>query len=256
MVRLLLVICLLLPLSHAKEFRVAGAKTNSLALLSDQPSSISASLQTLALDQQSEVEFRVGILGLFKKTGTFSDMRGALEIGARYAKVSAVIRVKSAKMAKAADADLLLSEAFFHAEKFPEIRFASEQFLSSVLLSGGLIRGQITVRGISRAQEFLISIDPDCAKRLATEASQAARSAVDEHESQAARSAVDEHQSQAARSAVDEHASQVARSAADKTLGCPFHAKGSLQRSEFGISAKKAFVSDRVDLDLLFFATR
>jgi polyisoprenoid-binding protein YceI len=198
------------------------------------PIAVANALQTFELDKKSEVQFRVGILGLFKKSGTFSDMRGELQISlaeqaarqtslaeqaarqtslaeqaarktsARFAKVSAVIRVKSAKMAREADLKLLLSEAYFNVEKFPEIRFESDRFPIDLLKVGGTIRGALTVRGITRTQSFLISPEASCAEKV--------------------------------------------------KLRCPFHAKGSLQRSEFGMTAKKAFVSDKLELDLVFFA--
>jgi polyisoprenoid-binding protein YceI len=179
------------------------------------PSAATSQVETFELGKSSEVQFRVGILGVFKKSGTFSDVRGTLTVGVKSAKVSAVIGVRSAKMARKADVKLLLSEAYFNAKSFPEIRFESEQFSPNLLKVGGMIRGAITVRGITRQQSFVISTDPACTKE--------------------------------AKFVLDVLPRQI-------NLRCPFHAKGSLQRAEFGMNARKAFVSDKVELDLLFFA--
>jgi polyisoprenoid-binding protein YceI len=161
--------------------------------------------QHLRLSERSTVQFRVGILGVFKKSGQFPNMRGQIQVSQQQATVNVVIDVQSAQMAKASDTKLVLSEPYFNAKRFPEIRFESRKFSLDVLQNGGPIQGVITVRGVRHSQTLEITPDANCKE-------------------------------------------------ANKIL-CPFHAKGSLRRSDFGMTAKKAFVSDRVDLDLYCLAT-
>jgi polyisoprenoid-binding protein YceI len=156
--------------------------------------------EQLALSAQSTVQFRVGVLGVFKKSGRFKRMQGHVQISKRRATVRVVIDVNSAQMAKASDTKLLLSEPYFNAQRFPEILFESRAFHVDQFKNGGQIQGTITVRGVRRPQVLDIEADANCKE--------------------------------------------------SNKLLCPFHAKGSLRRSDFGMTARKAFVSDRVDLDL------
>ena len=156
----------------------------------------------------SSVQFHVLIFGMFKKRGSFTQLRGALSVHANSARVSARIKTASAIMKSPSDAVLLKSPAYFDAARFPEIAFNSDSFPIATLLHGGQISGKLTVRGISQQQTFVLTSKP-CAKAFA-----------------------------------------------QTPWRCAFAVTGTLNRSDFGMKARRGVVSDAVALTLEIASSR
>ena len=55
------------------------------------------------------------------------------------------------------------SDSFLAVDKYPEIRFESTPFSDSVLHAGGAMRGQLTLRGVTRAVSFRL-LPATCAR--------------------------------------------------------------------------------------------
>jgi polyisoprenoid-binding protein YceI len=156
----------------------------------------------IAFGKLTQVGFSVAIFGLFKKKGSFQDVRGTLTLEGEQARVSAVIKVSSAIMKSQADAELLKSPPYFDADNHPNIVFRSELFDVKRLLSGGALPGQLSLRGITQMQLF--NVQP-----IACE-----------------------------------------RSVPDPIWGCGFVVSGTLQRSDYGMHARRGIVGDEVKLVL------
>jgi polyisoprenoid-binding protein YceI len=122
--------------------------------------------QQLSFSSQSAVTFEVTILGVFTKTGSFTDIDGALVIEGARAVVSARIRTASATMKKSSDAELLKSPAYFDAAHYPEILFRSQPFSLSLLKSGGSIVGQVHLRGVTQSLAFQLVPEPCQRQRI------------------------------------------------------------------------------------------
>ena len=108
----------------------------------------------------SSVKFQVSIFGVFKKQGSFTELRGVMLIQKNTAQVNARIQTASTTMKSQSDTALLKSPAYFDAAHFPEIVFQSMRFPIATLNTGGLISGKLTVRGISREQIFKLTTKP------------------------------------------------------------------------------------------------
>ena len=162
--------------------------------------------ETLPLEvkfgRASSVQFHVSIFGMFKKRGSFAQMRGALSVQKNSARVSARIQTASATMKSPSDAALLKSPAYFDAAHFPEIVFNSNSFPIATLRNGGNISGKLTVRGITQQQSFVLTSKP-CDRAFAA-----------------------------------------------TPWRCAFAVTGTLNRSEFGMKARRGVVSDEVALTL------
>ena len=113
----------------------------------------------------SSVQFQVRIFGMFKKLGSFTDIKGALSVQKDTVQVSARIQTASTTMKSSSDAALLKSPAYFDAEHFPEIVFQSTRFPIATLRNGGQISGKLTVRGITQPQIFKLTAKP-CSKKF------------------------------------------------------------------------------------------
>jgi polyisoprenoid-binding protein YceI len=150
----------------------------------------------------SSVQFHVSIFGIFKKRGSFTQLRGALSVRAKSARVSARIKTASATMKSPSDAALLKSPAYFDAARFPEIVFQSDSFPIATLQHGGQISGKLTVRGISQQQSFVLTTKP-CDRAFAA-----------------------------------------------TPWRCAFAVSGTLNRSDFGMKARRGVVSEAVGLTL------
>lgn len=157
----------------------------------------------ITFSRASTVQFHVSIFGMFKKRGSFTQMRGTLFIQKNTARVVARIQTASAVMKSESDAALLKGPAYFDAAQFPEILFKSDSFPIATLREGGQIGGDLTVRGIRQKQRFLLITKP-CAKAFA-----------------------------------------------QTPWRCAFEVTGTLNRSEFGMKARRGIVSDEVHLTLL-----
>ena len=48
------------------------------------------------------------------------------------------------------------SRGFFEAERFPEVEFVSEPYLPALIVEGGKLAGQLTIRDVTRRETFTI----------------------------------------------------------------------------------------------------
>jgi polyisoprenoid-binding protein YceI len=107
----------------------------------------------------ARVEFDITALWVLHRRGHFRDLDGSLTISAdgSSAEIDVRIRVDSVQMKDPDHVELLLSEAFFDAERHPWIEFRSDAFA----LSGDIrlaLPGTLAVRGISRRVRFDIDL--------------------------------------------------------------------------------------------------
>lgn len=154
----------------------------------------------------ASVKFSVTIFSLFKKSGQFGRLQTTFLRSGTAVKVDATIATDSVVMRSKSDAALLMSGPYFDAKRYPEIRFVSDAIPYAILGSGGKIQGNLSLRGKTLKQEFLVH------KSACVARSQAAPGA--------------------------------------PPITCVIEIEGSLRRSEFGMTARRGIVSDRVDLSL------
>lgn len=161
----------------------------------------------MALAENASVKFSVSIFSLFRKSGEFKRVETRFQHNGATVRVNARIAAGSVVMRSKSDAALLMSAAYFDAKRFPTIRFVSDPISYAILDSGGKIQGQLSVRGKTLPQQFLVQANA-CAKLL--------------------------------RSAQSSRGNNV----------CVIELQGSLQRSDFGMVARRGIVSDKVELTL------
>lgn len=163
--------------------------------------------------KESTAAFRVRILGVMPVGGSFAAPKGAIVIDrdARTGSVEAEISAKSVTMTNPANAEWARSAEFFDAANHPKIVFRSERFPLALLESGGELRGTLELRGISQPVVFEVEPGGSCALDVPK--------AGDEGEP------------------------------TPRGGECAVEARGSIQRSLFGMSSRRA-VSDRVSLRL------
>jgi polyisoprenoid-binding protein YceI len=117
----------------------------------------SMDLQTRFDQALSSVQFEVGVLGIFSKSGNFSDFSGSLTLANDgTATVQAVIAAGSVQMKSKADVKTLTGPDYFAAERFPQIRFNSVSFAPALLKTGGQIEGEVELRGVRLRERFEI----------------------------------------------------------------------------------------------------
>lgn len=115
----------------------------------------------------ARVEFDIAALWILRRRGYFEEIDGSLEIAAdgQDAGIAVRIAVDSVRMKDRDHVALLLSPAFFDAERHPWIEFRSDRFA----LSGATrlaLPGTLSVRGISRRVRFDVDLR-DCSPGLA-----------------------------------------------------------------------------------------
>ncbi|MEI7035153.1 YceI family protein [Fulvimonas yonginensis] len=145
----------------------------------------------------SHADFGVRLFWLHTVRGRFEQVEGTVEPRAGgNAVVNAQIAVNSLAMDSTRLRQWVLGEEFFDAARHPVLRFVSAPVPGNVLDAGGVLDGQLTLRGITRPMRFVLL---------------------------------------------------PARCTAD---ACTIQAHGQLRRSEFGMNAHHAVLSDRVELAL------
>lgn len=111
----------------------------------------------------SEAEFRTRVFAVITISGRFDRVHGQIDIdrarGA--ARIDTAVDLTSLAMDSAAHADWALSPAFFDADRHPEARFRADDVPLDVLASGGVLYGQLTLRGVRRPVAFRL-LGGDC----------------------------------------------------------------------------------------------
>ncbi len=161
-----------------------------------------ANLPGLQIDaSQSRAGFAVRVAWVRTLPGQFDHVEGAIARQPGLATLSVDVRLaaNSLSMADADHAAWAQSAEFFDSARHPWIRFFAEGVPESLLLTGGDISGQLSLRGNTRAVTFFLQ-PTTCAR---------------------------------------------------PGIDCPVEAFGELQRSEFGMQARRFVVADKVRLNLL-----
>lgn len=110
----------------------------------------------LPIDASSaSVAFEIAALWILRRHGRFEQIDGSLDIASDgvSARIAVRIGVDSVRMADPDHVELLLSPAFFDAERHPWIEFQSDAFALSGTTPAAL-PGTLTVRGVSRRVRF------------------------------------------------------------------------------------------------------
>ncbi|HET7845336.1 MAG TPA: YceI family protein [Xanthomonadales bacterium] len=163
--------------------------------------------------KESSAAFRVRVLGIMPLAGAFAPPSGAIVIDrdAHTGSVEAVIRAATVTMSNPDNAAWARSPEFFDAEHHPEIRFRSDRFPLALLADGGELRGTLELRGHSETVTFEVEPGGRCDLDVEEQGGEA------------------------------EPTPRGGR--------CEVVARGSIQRSVFGMTSRRA-VSDRVTLRL------
>ncbi len=126
----------------------------------------------------SEAQFRARVFALITITGRFDRVHGQIDVDRTraVARIDTTVELVSLGMANAAHAAWALSPAFFDAERHPEARFRADDVPLGVLAAGGVLHGQLSLRGVRRPVAFRLEpqdcpLDPAHACALALEGS-------------------------------------------------------------------------------------
>lgn len=103
-------------------------------------------------------QFRVRLFAMMSITGRFEDVSGRITIDRERgtARVQATIGAGSVALRTPRQTRWARSPEFFDAERHPEIRFTSESLSLDRLASGGVLQGELRVRGVTREVRFEI----------------------------------------------------------------------------------------------------
>lgn len=156
--------------------------------------------EALRIDSaQSHATFALRALWVKKIDGDFGRVEGVItrEPAAGRFEVDVRIDAHSVRMPRADHAAWARSGDFFDAARHPWIRFRAEAQSERSLREGGALRGELTLRGITRTVEFQL-VPSDCPR---------------------------------------------------PGIDCAVRARGEVQRSAFGMDARRFVLGDRVRLD-------
>lgn len=130
----------------------------------------SETAQTWTIDPaQSQVQFTVRKFWFAHVRGTFPALSGGLHridthIGADLARVDADLAVDGLQMDDADDRARALGEGFFDAAQFPAIHFDSDPFPMAELVTGGTLRGMLSLHG--ERHPVMLALQPsDCPRQ-------------------------------------------------------------------------------------------
>lgn len=146
----------------------------------------------------SQAGFTLRVLLVRKLEGRFEYLQGAISHAEQPGlfNVDLQVAAQSLQMANPEHALWARSAEFFDAERHPWISFRARNAPQSLLVDGGELAGELSLRGVTRPASVLL-LPGVCAR---------------------------------------------------PGLDCPLHARGELQRSEFGMDARRWAVSDKVKL--------
>jgi polyisoprenoid-binding protein YceI len=159
-----------------------------------------AQAEALLVDTaQSQASFALRALWVKKIDGEFARVEGVItrEPAAGSFGVDVRIDAHSVRMPREDHAVWARSGDFFDAARHPWIRFRAEAQPDRHLREGGPLRGELTLRGVTRAVEFVLA-PSDCPR---------------------------------------------------PGIDCAVRARGEVQRSDFGMDARRFVLGDRVRLD-------
>lgn len=159
-----------------------------------------APAETLRVDsQQSSASFSLRALWVKRIDGDFGRVEGLIERDPAAGRFGVDVRIDAAsvQMQRESFAAWARSADFFDAARHPWVRFRASDQPERTLRDGGELRGELTLRGITRAISFVL------------EPSECPRPGID----------------------------------------CAVHARGEVQRSDFGMAARRIVLGDRVKLD-------
>lgn len=144
-----------LPSLFAATFAVLAP----LALLANSSAPVNYRLDSGA----SSVTAKVAFFGLGSKTATFPKMSGAVTIVPDRPQQASIDVTFDAGALTASDKDTttrLRGEKFFWVAKYPNVRFVGRS-LKLTSKTSGTVTGQLTARGITRAQTLKVTFDSD-----------------------------------------------------------------------------------------------
>ncbi len=198
--------------------------------------------ETLSVDAaHSHAEFGVHVLWFGKIAGRLDGLQGTLDLDRRQGLATVDVHVAAAavRMDDRRYADWARGPDFFDAAQHPQIRFVSQPFPLDRLQQGGALAGTLTLRGISRPVRF--ELLPQSCRLAALDPAQAATVAA---------SAAGINASASAATASTTIPAVAASTAAPATL-CRALARGSIERTRFGMTAQRFTIGDRVELGLV-----
>jgi polyisoprenoid-binding protein YceI len=104
---------------------------------------------------RSDAEFGVRLLWLQTITGRFTQITGEVTLDDHgLATVDARITASSIRMASDRLRRWVMAPDFFDAVQYPTIRFLSQPITFSMLTTGGVLQGQLTLRGVTHPMRF------------------------------------------------------------------------------------------------------
>ena len=105
---------------------------------------------------RSRAQFSVRLLWVSTVTGSFEGIRGdiAIDPSAQTAIVRADIDTESIQMESARLRRWVLAPEFFDAKRYPTIHFESSPTPLALLSAGGDVKGELTLRGVTRPVTF------------------------------------------------------------------------------------------------------
>lgn len=107
---------------------------------------------------RSQARFKVRMRVLPAATGHFLDVRGALQDEAGKQRVEVEVDGRKLRFAGPAwMARVTRSEAFLAVDQHPRILFRSDAFAPALLRDGGALRGELTLRGMTRPVIFSVA---------------------------------------------------------------------------------------------------
>lgn len=223
------------------------------AVLAAHPLPLAA--ETLPVEPaHSHAEFGVHVLWFGTIVGRLDDLQGTLDLDRRRGEATVDVHVAAAgvRMDDARYADWARGPQFFDAARHPQIRFVSRPFPLDRLQQGGALGGMLTLRGISRPVHFELLPQPCLRTVLDLVAAVTLRAPAGADSVSAAGAPAGAATTTAAPAQTAPSAS-AATAAADPTPAprCRALARGSIERSRFGMTAHRFTVADRVELGLV-----
>lgn len=203
--------------------------------------------ETLAVDPaHSHAEFGVRVLWFGKIVGRLDDLQGTLDLDRRggVATVDVHVAAAAVRMDDRRYADWARGPDFFDAARHPQIRFVSQPFPLDRLQQGGALEGTLTLRGISRPVRFELLPQPCLAATLDLAAAATVRPP-------AAASSAPTAAATTAPAQTTALAAATAAAGSAPAPPCRALARGSIERSRFGMTAHRFIVADRVELGLV-----
>lgn len=196
---------------------------------------------------RSHAEFGVRVLWFGKIVGRLDDLQGTLDLDRRRGVATVDVHVAAAavRMDDRRYADWARGPDFFDAARHPQIRFVSQPFPLDRLQQGGALEGTLTLRGISRPVRFELLPQPCLAATLDLAAAATVRAPADVNSAPAAAATAAAAQTTPLAAAVTTAAGSA------PAPPCRALARGSIERSRFGMTAHRFIVADRVELGLV-----